>query len=172
MKKTILYIWLFTLVCVLAQPAMYYNELPDQLATSFDLQNNPDGYSSKEQFLILWVALILFINGIMHFITSVVWRIAPTRFNVPNRTYWLSTEENRKFAREKVSIGMKLIATTCNLLLMSVFYLIYTFNVQGKAPFDSMLVMGGFVLLMLAIVAYFLSSFRLPPQSSGNPYAR
>jgi uncharacterized membrane protein len=169
MKKTILYIWLFTLICVLVQPTLVYNELPDQLATSFDLQNNPNGYGSKDQFLILWIALIVFINGVMLFITSFVWRVAPTKFNVPNRMYWLSTEANRSIVQEKVSTGMKMIATACNLLLMSVFYLIYIFNTQGRSPFDAMLVMAGFVVLMLAIVVYFLSSFRMPPTNS-NPY--
>lgn len=174
MNRTILYIWLFTLVCVLAQPAMVYNELPDRLATSFDLQSNPNGFETKDQFLILWVCLIVFINGVMHVITSVVWRFAPTKFNVPNRSYWLSTEANRKIVQEKVSTGMKLIATACNLLLMAIFHLIYIFNTQGRAPFDAMWVMGAFVVVMFAVIVYFLSSFRMPSKTrtNTNPYVR
>ncbi len=86
-----------TLAFVLASIAyaghvlFHYSALPETVATHFDLQGNPNGFSSKAGLLALTFvtlsALSLFFFGVGKM------QYMPTRFiNIPHREYWLAPE--------------------------------------------------------------------------------
>jgi uncharacterized membrane protein len=70
--------------------------LPDRMASHFDANGVPNGWSSKSSFtwntLALGMGIPAFVIGIMYSI-----RFAPPKFlNVPNPTYWREPQNFRK----------------------------------------------------------------------------
>lgn len=126
----------WTLVLTLAGVAghliYYYPRLPDTVASHFGASGRPDGWSSKETYSVIIIAiagvLALMFLGIGPFIR----RLPNDMINFPNRDYWLAPERRdaslAAFARMVHGIGIATLA-----LLIGINQLVFNANLNPPA---------------------------------------
>ena len=89
-------VYFLMLVLGLLQWAQVYPRLPAVMAAHFAADGTPNGYQSK----LVFFTLMFVILGTSTFIAFLTPRIlaskAPERFNVPNKSYWLSAEHREQ----------------------------------------------------------------------------
>lgn len=172
MNRTLWFIWIFTLAYALIWPVSVYNDLPQQIASSFNESGAAKAFTDKDTFYTIWIVVILFINSIMLLMGSFAWKYFPYSVNVPNRSFWLSTEARKAEAALKLKTGMTLIAILCNILSVTIFTGILNYDQKGEMPFDLRWLLISFAIAMFACILYFIWSFRVPQQSSQPPGMR
>lgn len=84
-------VWIVLVGVYCALLMSHSSELPSRMATHFDGAGRPNGWQTRDQFL-LWaclgpVLIGLFVAGICY-----TCRWFPTRLNIPNKEYWTSPE--------------------------------------------------------------------------------
>ncbi|MCA9736139.1 MAG: DUF1648 domain-containing protein [Gemmatimonadota bacterium] len=125
--------WRWTAVAMLVGTlgllAWVYPDLPDPMGTQFTFDGTPVRWTPRPQFIVafgLVAALInlLFLGGI----PEVLRRTGATRFNVPNRDYWLATPERRTEALRRMCPFLARSAVFANTLLLLCLHLVAQWN--------------------------------------------
>lgn len=85
---------LFALLALFA--AVYfssvYAKLPEVVASHFDANGNPNGWASKQSFLVFFIGVSV-IPAVLVFVVPAIIKALPVDLiNLPNRRYWLSPE--------------------------------------------------------------------------------
>jgi serine/threonine-protein kinase len=95
-----------------------YSKLPAQMASHFNAAGAPDGWSSKEQFLVL--SLLTFgLVCVTFAAVTLVARFAPAALmNLPNKQYWFAPERETETRRALVDWTMWFMAATLWLLAL------------------------------------------------------
>jgi len=78
------------LVLVVLQVAYYAPKLPDTVASHFDAQGQPDGWSSKTAFLVLYGVILLVTIVPLLLLPLFLPRIPDELVNLPHKDYWLA----------------------------------------------------------------------------------
>ena len=78
-------------IALLGHVAFHYPALPQNVARHFDWRGRPNGFSSKEAFLIMNVAIVAFF-ALLFWAMGYAQKLAPQFVNIPNKAYWLSAE--------------------------------------------------------------------------------
>jgi len=73
-----------------------YPALPEMVASHFDGQGNPNGWMSKQTFLIFEAVLLIFVVGEFLLVPWFVRRLPNSLINLPNKDYWLSDERRNE----------------------------------------------------------------------------
>jgi uncharacterized membrane protein len=68
----------------------YY--LPDNVATHFNFNNNPDGWMTRNSYVLLILTLLISVPTIISFGISALSQKYPHLVNIPNRDYWLAPQ--------------------------------------------------------------------------------
>ena len=143
-------------IALILRVAMVWSELPETMASHFGAGGRPNDYMSKVPFF--WflaasaggsVALVFAAAGML--------RRLPTRWiNIPNRDYWLATDERREAAMNRIAAPMAWIGLlTAALLAVAVEFTIEANLEQTHFQNDSfILVMVGYLLLVAAITIW------------------
>ena len=76
----------------IGQIALGYESMPETVASHFDGSGNADGWSSREDFATMMVALHLFVATVFGFIGAMLPRISDSLINVPHKDIWLAPE--------------------------------------------------------------------------------
>jgi len=164
MNRNVALIWIFTLIVLVLQAALAYHDLPDRIASSFDLNGNPREAGAKESFYLSWLVTIFVLNAFV-LILKPIFRWAPvSMINVPNREYWLATPERRTQTCAKLTNMMAAVFAGVNVMLILVFQYIVSVNLYGKSSFPiwiPFLVVPG--LLVFPLVWIF-TAFRVPSE--------
>lgn len=85
---------LVTLICLMVFSVTfviytsYY--LPSHVATHFNLDNEPDGWMTRNAYLLLMLTLLISIPSIVSVSISLLSEKFPHLINLPNRDYWLA----------------------------------------------------------------------------------
>lgn len=71
-----------------------YTELPERIASHFDLQGNPNGWMTRGQLSVFMLAIGLFMPfSLLGTMAAIGWGWLPAKYlNLPNREYWLAPE--------------------------------------------------------------------------------
>ena len=100
----------------------FWGQLPDEVATHFDLNGHADGWMSKTGF-ISFALVLQFGLAVMMFGFGWLIKVLPTSMiNIPNREYWLADERRDQTLAESQSM-MGWIAAGTAVMLMVMFYL-------------------------------------------------
>jgi uncharacterized membrane protein len=173
MNRTILVVWLFTLILAIGMPAVSYSSLPDRMASHFDFSGKADGYSSKDGFYLLWYLQTGIMNLMIFGVSWLVRKAPASMINVPNKTYWMATPERRRQCAEK-TMGLVAVIISCvNLFLVGLFQSVIDVNhgVEPSLPFWLPLLL--LPLSGIVAVVYILKAFKVPQEhSAGNPAIR
>src|SRR5688572_16048164 len=126
----------WTLVLTLAGVAghliYYYPRLPDTVASHFGASGRPDGWSSKETYGIIIIAIAGLLTLMFLAIGPFVRRLPNDMINFPNRDYWLAPERrDASFAVLARLLHMIGIATLA--LLIGVNQLVFNANLNPPA---------------------------------------
>ncbi len=76
----------------LAQIVYYYPNLPETVASHFNGLGKPDGWMTKQNFVIFESVLLLIIIFEFTLLPFVIEKMPNSLINLPNKDYWLATE--------------------------------------------------------------------------------
>ena len=151
-------------VAALALNAWYWTNLPNRIATHFNVRGRPDGWMDKTKATWLMVALQLGLPWLLVGMGEVIRYLPTSLINIPRREYWLHTDR-REASLAYIRSWIGWVAIAVLLFMMSIGHLTYVANVRG-APlnvivFGSLLVLYliGIMLLVVAMVR----RFTVPP---------
>jgi uncharacterized membrane protein len=169
MDKKLVWGWIGILVFEVLFLSGICGQLPPVVATHFDAVGNPNGFQTKSAFLLSFLAVIFFSNGLFAVFYFLMDKIPPERMNLPNKAFWLSTPENRGFIQGKLRLSLTQVALFLNAALLFGEQVIYQQNVP-TAPFHVSIFGGVILILVLAVLMMFISffnfrSFTRPPES-------
>ena len=80
------------LVMALLQTVLYYPQLPEKVASHFDMAGNPTGWSSRAGFFGAFLAVIVVISLLFWGLSLWLHRVPPALLNLPKKDYWLAPE--------------------------------------------------------------------------------
>jgi uncharacterized membrane protein len=159
--------WLFFAVCLaiaLMHLSWAYNQLPERVATHFDASGHPDGWSTREGFLGVYLVLVGAMAAIFGGLTALVPRFPITTISLPNRDFWLAPERRENTIRR---LGEYLLVMGGITILFDVGVMHLT--VQANRTPEEVRLSGWFWLLftiymlfVLVWVGWLYWSFRLP----------
>ncbi len=149
MKKTVQILWPLSVLLLVIQAINYYPDLPDMMASHFDTDGTPNTYSPKTDFIIIWYSLIVFLNIWVVLPKIIVKKLPPEFINIPNKEYWLASEERKDVLVGIVSTMMKGIFIASNCIMLYAFY--YTVRINLGHKMDSNI--GWMIIVILGIVA-------------------
>lgn len=66
--------------------------LPSVIASHFDLSGQPNATMPKEQFIGIFLAIMVLIPSSLAFLPRVIAKLPHQLINLPNRAYWLAPE--------------------------------------------------------------------------------
>lgn len=107
MSRIIKWIWLLSLIVVSLQPIFSYNNLPHLIAIHFDLSGRPNDWMEKTPFFIFWYFLIIITNSAAIFAPGIMGKISPSKWSIPNKSYWIETQERRQRVIGVISTTLK-----------------------------------------------------------------
>ncbi|MGH9819213.1 MAG: DUF1648 domain-containing protein [Pyrinomonadaceae bacterium] len=67
-----------------------YPGLPPTVASHFDAQGTPNGWMSKEMFIVIEAVILVFVVGEFILVPFFIRKMPNSRINLPNKEYWLS----------------------------------------------------------------------------------
>lgn len=166
MSRLLKILWPLSVAALVVQAVYYYPLLPERIASHFDMKGNPNGWSSKESFLVLWYLMIVFLNVWVPLVGVLVRKLPPSMINIPHREYWLATEERKARVREAVFVMMAGIFAGVNLLLAVVFRQLARFNLGQAARADGQIIWVILPVIIVFAIAYPLVQFRVKKERS------
>lgn len=136
-------------VFFLGQLAYFYPQLPEQVASHFNHLGEPDGWTSKINFMIFEVVLLGFILGLFALISFSFEKMPFSLMNLPNKDYWLAPERRSEtFRILKDNLAVMQIALLA--MFISINQMAFRANIeQTNLSNASWLVIGAFVLFTL-----------------------
>ncbi|MEZ4414359.1 MAG: DUF1648 domain-containing protein [Gemmatimonadota bacterium] len=157
--------------------AWAYPRLPTPMATKFTMAGEPLRWSSPGSFVLTVTVIAALIN--LAFLGGIPWlleRIGSTRFNVPNRDYWLSTPERRAEALRRLGPFLARSAVFANGVLLLSLHLVTQWNglpvtFPIPASWTGPLLLGTVLGGVLVLLVWAFWDFRIPEpeHSRGRP---
>jgi len=139
--------------------------LPETVATHFDLNNNADGWMSRNGYLLFMIALMVGMPAFVSFAVGTLPRKFPHWTNLPNRDYWLSRERREESLRYLNAHGKRLACLVIMMMLGMHYVILKANHVQPPtlpvATFSSILI--GFVI---ALVWWIIRLYRRFPKEA------
>jgi len=145
---TIKFLWLFSIVFIIFQGYSTYFRLPERFATHFDKSWNPDGWSDKNSFFTFWYLSVFALNSMILFVPYLVKWVPASWINIPNREYWLSTDELKNDCIRRVRGMLFGLYFWVNLIFIFIYESIIQINIGGSFhfPFWILFVLSGIML--------------------------
>jgi uncharacterized membrane protein len=164
-RSALKYLWILSVLFLISQLYASYSSLPERVATHFDASGNPNGWSSKGSFITTWSLTLLGLNALWLIITLLVpfllvekkikWAV-----NIPNRDYWMSTDELRKICAELINALIFGMAFLTNALFAVIYYMIVQSNINPNARSSIWVVWIMVGILLIFSFVYLFTAFR------------
>jgi uncharacterized membrane protein len=142
--------------------AYFYNRLPPQVASHFNFQGNPDGWTSKQAFVGLAVAVILMIGGTFASIALFIRHVPLSLMSLPNKAYWTATERVQE-TREYIGLWCLWFGAATLWQLALVFHKAFVANLRQPVQLQGV---WELMFIYLAVAVYLLIRmflrFRMP----------
>lgn len=151
-------------------------QLPERMASHFDLSNRVDGWMSRTPFLALTVGLDVLMAGVFLALPALLGRIPDALINLPHEDDWLAPSR-RAESPARMATGLLAVGVATMLLLLVLFQGVFALNAElarataaggAVAPRDLVLplpfgaLMGGYLLAVAVALAFMLLHFRKP----------
>jgi uncharacterized membrane protein len=112
------------------QMIYYYPQMPERMASHFDVFGAPDGWMSKQAFFAFEIGLVAFFSVLFFGLNYLLSHSPDNLINLPNKKYWLAPErraETMKIIRDE----MEIFYIPIFLLLIVTNQLIFQANLTG-----------------------------------------
>ena len=167
--KTILkYLWIFSALLIVWQVYSSYSSLPERLATHFDSSGNPNGWSSRRGFLIIWCSTILGMNAMWLLSVFLIPRLLRKKLawtvNIPNKDYWLATDERIQECSRLMNAMMFGIAFLINVMMAVIYHIIVQSNVKTTIRTGMWGIFATTGIMLLFTFVYLFTAFRKPKE--------
>jgi uncharacterized membrane protein len=159
----------FLTLCVMGtvQAAYCYPRLPERIASHFGFDGKPDGWSTKQSFLVFYgvemgtSALLLGVALLFRFVPS-------SMLNIPNKDFWLSPQR-RQETLASLFYSFLWFASATLLLLIDLADQMFDVN-MGKADAlpHSMLSLGLYFAFVAIWAVSLIVRFARKPSTDGN----
>jgi uncharacterized membrane protein len=160
------YLWICSIIFLIWQGYSSYAKLPERMATHFDASGNPNGWSSKGSFFMLWYLMILGMNLMWLLIPWLMRKAPPRMMNIPNRDYWLATDDRKEECFKRMDMMISMIAFLTNLMWSVIYHSIIQSNIETRLHFDMWMIFVPVGIMLILIFAYLLTAFRRPAASA------
>lgn len=155
---------LILLFCIFETVRLWYIS-PPEMASHFNAQGDPDcSFVPKLQFFIFQVKTALIVVG-LGIVTQILLVVVPIQMiNIPNREYWLSSEQ-RDATIDKLSSFVAVLFAAILLMTQATFELAVSANLHTPIHFAAQLmvpVIVGFIIFTFLMLFWLVRSFRLP----------
>jgi len=158
-----LLILMFLILVFFAQLGFYYSSLPETVATHFDGAGNPNGWMSKNGFVVFEVFLLIFVVGQFMLIPRLVSKMPDSLINLPNKDYWLAPER-RAETMKVIRNYFEWFSTVLLFLFIAVNQLVFYSNVNRENLSDkaAWLIVGSFIAFTVVWLIGLVRKFRKP----------
>lgn len=154
-------------VAVVLRVASVWADLPETMASHFGAGGRPNDYMSKVPFF-WFLAASAGGSVVLVFAAAGMLKRLPTRWiNIPNREYWLATDERRELAMNRIAAPMAWIGLlTAALLAVAVELTIRANLEQTNFANDVFIVlMVGYLVLIAAVTIWMIRDLARLAQS-------
>jgi hypothetical protein len=164
LDRTPMTVLLLLAVLAAVQMVHYHPLLPDSIAVHFGASGEPNGWSDKTEFVLVYGATEAFIVIFGVAIALTLGRIPPSLMNIPHREYWLSPERSEETVSFLADQILWIEALTLG-FLVAIAQLVFKENL-GEAPprlsGEFWYVLVGFVAAVLWLATRIILRFRRP----------
>jgi uncharacterized membrane protein len=148
--------------------ALVWSQLPDPMASHFSGGGQPDAFMSRSGFFI---AMALLGGGSVAavFASPILLRITPRKLlNLPNRDYWLATDERRDAAVDRLAGLMGWVGAATTALLVIATELTVQANLEKKNLDEAtfLFFLAVYFVFVIAWLVKTMRVFRIPEGSA------
>ena len=165
--------WVVFLLAFLALAvtlAVTYPELPERMASHFNLKGEPNGGMPKRSYLLFMGAVGLCVPWLLIAATRLMRSLPPAAVSVPNRDYWMTAEHREEVYGITARFGLW-IATMEVLLFLVIHLSVVYANKADPVLLPMGIVWGatvGFVLIVVINVVRNYRHFRQLPERAAR----
>lgn len=134
------------------QAGRYAPLLPERVASHFNAAGQADGWSAKNNFLVMNLAFVVGMALLFLGLTALLPKMPPDWVNLPNKDYWLAPER-RDATLTAISGQMEWLAAATVALLLGITQLTIQANLRAAAT----LMEGAFWLLFGSYMAFMIA---------------
>jgi uncharacterized membrane protein len=147
---------------LLARLAFVHGELPERVASHFDLAGRPDDYQSRLQFVLTAGLLDVMLLILFLALPALIARTPVRMVNLPNKEYWFAPER-RALTEGRLTVWVSWFSCATLGLLCGLFELIIRANLRGgPLGYQLWLMLASYLLFMLFGSAGLAHAFRRP----------
>ena len=152
----------FLLIAVaVLQSFYYYSQLPDTLASHFDSEGNPNGWSSKTSFFTLYLGMMVLFAGIFLLMPRYLTKLPISIVSLPNKEYWMAPERNTE-TMSYIGKQMLLLGNGTMMFFICIIHLVIDANMKSTAQLASSamwILLGGFLAFTIVWSIRFVLRF-------------
>ncbi len=153
---------LFLIGIFVAQISYYYPNLPETMASHFNGLGEPDGWMSKQSFILLEGVILAVIVFEFALLPLLIEKMPDSLLNLPNKDFWLAKER-----RAETFLTIRRSFEWFSILLLGLFIevnqLVFTANInrENLPPGKMWLIIGAFLFFVAFWLINFTRRFRI-----------
>jgi uncharacterized membrane protein len=164
MRKAATTLWIILVAALTGYLFYAHSILPDRFATHFDLRGQPDAYSDKTSFFLTFAMIAIFSNALTFVFFRSIERMPAAFINVPNKSFWFSTDHRRETAYGKLKTVLALAGCfTSSVVLMSLHLVVQT-SVEGVFHLPELFILPVLLLVTVGFTVSVISEFKKPTE--------
>jgi len=158
--------FIIVLLFCIFETVRLWNITPAQMASHFDIQGEPDRFSTKAQFFSFELETMLVVIG-LGVVTQILVLMTPVEWiniKMPNREYWLAPE-HRDEIMDRMSSFAAILFGIVALGVQAGFELAVSANLHQPIHFDAqamLMVIAGLLVSTPLMLVWLTISFRVP----------
>lgn len=152
-------IYISTLALGIIHSAIYYPHLPLTMASHFNGDGTPNGWSSKAGYFQLEAVILLILFAALILLPRLLPLIGSDSIAIPNRRYWLAPER-RGASIDFFNSRLCWFATANLLFLIFVNQLVFNANLPAEGQLDSTSFVVAMALYFLFAIIWIIRFFR------------
>lgn len=164
MMKVPVYATAVLVFLVILQTLYFYPQLPNPMASHFDVIGQPNGWAPKWFFFLIYAGVVALVAWLVWGVPNSIECRPNRQINLPHKDYWLAPERRATtFVFIRQQLGWFSVA---NLLLMvCVFQLVISVNLNPPARLPVVPIwtlLGAYLLYTIGWLVRFYQRFRHP----------
>lgn len=166
-----------SIMAALAHLSYYGPQLPDVVASHFDLRGHADGTSSRFALCATYAGTVLLLGGLFAGLPPLLRRLPQCLINIPHRAFWLAPERIGE-SLQRLGDSLRWFGVATLAFLAGTMHLVFRANLAEDRQLGNTfaVLLVAYLLATAAWVARLLVQFRLPagadPGPRGSPRSR